>query len=141
MTARGQGGVRRCHKTVCPTTAVVSMAYHYADQTAYLGPLSDAPDPHMHDLCASHANAMKFPRGWQVIRVVAEPTIEEVTAETVADVVDDLVAEVADAVRARLTQTLTVETEEADAADGPEDVPVPRRRPRRRARHLFLVRE
>ena len=55
-----------------------------------LGPLATQAEPHCYDLCRLHAQALSAPRGWEVIRLAAEPDPRPST--------DDLLA-LADAVR------------------------------------------
>lgn len=67
------------------------MTYVYADQAAVLGPLATYAEPHTYDLCHQHATRLTAPRGWEVVRLVAEyPEPQPST--------DDLLA-LADAVR------------------------------------------
>lgn len=63
----------------------------YADSTAVLGPLATYAEPHTYDLCADHAERLVAPRGWEVIRLAAEPAEPGPSS-------DDLLA-LADAVR------------------------------------------
>jgi hypothetical protein len=63
----------------------------YADQTAVLGPLSTYAEPHAYDLCDEHSERLSAPRGWEVLRLAADPHAGEPTS-------DDLLA-LADAVR------------------------------------------
>lgn len=63
----------------------------YADQTAVLGPLATFAEPHAYDLCAQHSERLSAPRGWEVIRLAADPS-------TFGPSGDDLLA-LADAVR------------------------------------------
>jgi len=81
---------RRCSRTACGRPAVHTLTYVYADQTAVLGPLATYAEPHAYDLCATHSERLSAPRGWEVIRLAADP----VTGPTE----DDLLA-LADAVR------------------------------------------
>jgi len=82
--------LRRCSRTACGRTAVTTLTYVYADQTAVLGPLATFAEPHSYDLCNEHAERLSAPRGWNVVRLAYEvPT---------APSSDDLVA-LADAVR------------------------------------------
>ena len=67
------------------------MTYVYSDSTAVLGPLAMYAEPHTYDLCATHAQRMTAPRGWEVVRLA--PDLEDVGPTS-----DDLVA-LADAVR------------------------------------------
>lgn len=67
------------------------MTYVYADQTAVLGPLATAAEPHTYDLCAEHSARLSAPRGWSVLRLAPDP-------DTVEPSRDDLLA-LADAVR------------------------------------------
>ena len=81
---------RRCSRAGCSGSAVATLTYVYADSTAVLGPLATQAEPHCYDLCASHAQALSAPRGWEVIRLVVD---DEPRPST-----DDLLA-LADAVR------------------------------------------
>jgi hypothetical protein len=45
----------------------------YRDSTAVLGPLAAYVEPHCYDLCADHAGRLTAPRGWDVVRLPAEP--------------------------------------------------------------------
>jgi hypothetical protein len=63
----------------------------YADQTAVLGPLATYAEPHAYDLCDEHSERLSAPRGWEVLRLAADPHAGEPTS-------DDLLA-LADAVR------------------------------------------
>ncbi len=67
------------------------MTYVYADSTAVLGPLATYAEPHCYDLCAQHSERLTAPRGWEVVRLAADPEALEPTT-------DDLLA-LADAVR------------------------------------------
>ncbi|WP_131097230.1 DUF3499 domain-containing protein [Streptomonospora litoralis] len=64
--------VRRCSRTACRQPAVVTLTYVYADSTAVLGPLAAYAEPHCYDLCATHAERLTAPRGWEVVRLPAE---------------------------------------------------------------------
>jgi hypothetical protein len=64
---------------------VATLTYTYQDATAVLGPLAAVADPHGYDLCARHAEQVKPPMGWEVIRLAPrmEPagrTQDELTA-------------------------------------------------------------
>jgi hypothetical protein len=63
----------------------------YSDQTAVLGPLATFAEPHAYDLCDVHAETLRAPRGWEVIRLAPDPAAQGPTE-------DDLLA-LADAVR------------------------------------------
>jgi hypothetical protein len=63
----------------------------YSDQTAVLGPLATYAEPHAYDLCELHADSLRVPRGWEVIRLAPDPAALGPTE-------DDLLA-LADAVR------------------------------------------
>ena len=82
---------RRCSRTACGRTAVHTLTYVYADQTAVLGPLATFAEPHAYDLCAQHSERLSAPRGWEVIRLAADPAAAGPSG-------DDLLA-LADAVR------------------------------------------
>jgi len=82
---------RRCSRTACGRSATRTLTYVYADQTAVLGPLSTYAEPHAYDLCDEHSERLSAPRGWEVLRLAADPHAGEPTS-------DDLLA-LADAVR------------------------------------------
>jgi hypothetical protein len=63
----------------------------YGDQTAVLGPLATYAEPHAYDLCEQHSERLSAPRGWEVLRLVADPAAQGPSG-------DDLLA-LADAVR------------------------------------------
>jgi hypothetical protein len=80
---------RRCTKHSCDAPAVATLTYSYADSTVVVGPISVYAEPHAYDLCASHADAVRAPRGWELLRLdYSSPEESE----------DDLLA-LADAVR------------------------------------------
>lgn len=63
---------RLCSRSACTNSAVATLTYDYADSTAVLGPLSTQAEPHAYDLCATHAERLSVPRGWQVVRLAGE---------------------------------------------------------------------
>jgi hypothetical protein len=65
--------VRRCSRTACGRPAVATLTYVYADSTAVLGPLATYAEPHCYDLCAEHSGRLTAPRGWDVVRIAADP--------------------------------------------------------------------
>lgn len=82
---------RRCSRTACSRPAVCTLTYVYADQTAVLGPLATYAEPHAYDLCDAHSERLSAPRGWEVLRLAADPSAQGPSS-------DDLLA-LADAVR------------------------------------------
>ena len=82
---------RRCSRTACGRTAVNTLTYVYADQTAVLGPLATFAEPHAYDLCDVHSERLSAPRGWEVLRLGPDPAAQGPSS-------DDLLA-LADAVR------------------------------------------
>ncbi len=84
-------GSRRCSRSACGRRAANTLTYVYADQTAVLGPLSTYAEPHAYDLCDVHSERLSVPRGWEVMRLAADPAAQGPTH-------DDLLA-LADAVR------------------------------------------
>lgn len=82
---------RRCSRTACGRVAVCTLTYVYADQTAVLGPLATFAEPHAYDLCDVHSERLSAPRGWEVLRLAADPAAQGPSS-------DDLLA-LADAVR------------------------------------------
>lgn len=95
MRARGSVSAvslsRRCSRTACGRAAAFTLTYVYADQTAVLGPLATYAEPHAYDLCETHSERLSAPRGWEVLRLAADPAASGPTT-------DDLLA-LADAVR------------------------------------------
>lgn len=84
-------GSRRCSRTACGRSAVNTLTYVYADQTAVLGPLATFAEPHAYDLCDLHSERLSAPRGWEVLRL-SQGTVDRGPSQ------DDLLA-LADAVR------------------------------------------
>jgi hypothetical protein len=82
---------RRCSRTACGRPAIATLTYVYADQTAVLGPLATYAEPHAYDLCEAHSERLSAPRGWEVLRLAADPAAQGPSS-------DDLLA-LADAVR------------------------------------------
>ena len=82
---------RRCSRTACGRSAVNTLTYVYADQTAVLGPLATYAEPHAYDLCDVHSERLSAPRGWEVLRLAPDPAAQGPSS-------DDLLA-LADAVR------------------------------------------
>ncbi len=72
-------------------SAVATLTYVYSDQTAVLGPLAMFAEPHAYDLCDAHSERLSAPRGWEVLRLAAQPDAARPSG-------DDLLA-LADAVR------------------------------------------
>ncbi len=64
--------LRRCSRTACGRTAVNTLTYVYADQTAVLGPLATYAEPHACDLCELHSERLSAPRGWEVLRLQSD---------------------------------------------------------------------
>jgi len=83
---------RRCSRTACGRSAIATLTYVYADQTAVLGPLATYAEPHAYDLCEVHAERLSAPRGWEVLRLPTDRTAARGPSS------DDLLA-LADAVR------------------------------------------
>lgn len=69
----------------------MTLTYVYADMTAVVGPLALHAEPHAYDLCAQHSERLSAPRGWDVLRLAADPAQQGPSS-------DDLLA-LADAVR------------------------------------------
>jgi hypothetical protein len=82
---------RTCSRNACGRASIATLTYVYSDQTAVLGPLATYAEPHAYDLCDVHAETLRAPRGWEVIRLAPDPTTQGPTE-------DDLLA-LADAVR------------------------------------------
>jgi len=64
---------RCCSRTACKQPPVYTLTYVYKDSTAVLGPLAGYVDPHSWDLCEMHAARLVVPRGWDVVRLPADP--------------------------------------------------------------------
>ena len=65
--------MRRCSRTACNRTAVMTLTYVYADSTAVLGPLATYAEPHCYDLCEVHGERLTAPRGWEILRLAPDP--------------------------------------------------------------------
>jgi hypothetical protein len=68
---------RRCSRTGCKQSALYTLTYVYRESTAVLGPLAAYTEPHCYDLCAVHAQRLTAPRGWDVVRLPADPVTEQ----------------------------------------------------------------
>lgn len=82
--------VRRCSRPGCPSPAIATLTYVYADSTAVLGPLATSAEPHSYDLCTVHAERLTVPRGWDAVRlsdatVAPQPSSDDL--EALADAV------------------------------------------------------
>ena len=64
---------RCCSRTACKHPPVYTLTYVYRDSTAVLGPLAAYTEPHCYDLCEKHAARLTAPRGWDVVRLPADP--------------------------------------------------------------------
>ena len=104
--------VRRCSRIACGRPAVATLTYVYADSTAVLGPLATYAEPHCYDLCIAHSERLTAPRGWQVMRLAADPA-------ALGPSIDDLEA-LADAVReaARVPEQVSAGTEQDQSGPG-----------------------
>lgn len=80
--------MRRCSRTACGCPAVATLTYVYAESTAVLGPLATYAEPHTYDMCASHAERLTVPRGWEVVRLVTEFEDPPVAGDDLLAVVD-----------------------------------------------------
>ena len=67
---------RCCSRTACKHPPVYTLTYVYRDSTAVLGPLAAYTEPHCYDLCEKHAARLTAPRGWDVVRLPADPAAE-----------------------------------------------------------------
>ena len=68
---------RRCSRTGCKRDALYTLTYVYLESTAVLGPLAAYTEPHCYVLCAVHAARLTAPRGWDVVRLPADPVTEQ----------------------------------------------------------------
>ena len=71
LTRTGSGGTvgavsRSCARPGCGRTASATLSYAYADSIVWLEDLAPEGHPMIHDLCESHANAVRVPRGWEL---------------------------------------------------------------------------
>ncbi len=57
---------RRCARPDCHGPASSTLSYDYVESTVWLDHLDDEPHPMSHDLCDSHADGLRVPRGWQL---------------------------------------------------------------------------
>ncbi len=118
---------RCCSRTACRQPPVYTLTYVYRDSTAVLGPLAAYVEPHCYDLCATHAERLTVPRGWDVVRLPGDPVQQSV---------DDLEA-LANAVR-EASQQQRQRSRESQGPPGPE--PVGQGIEVGRRRHLRMVR-
>jgi hypothetical protein len=82
---------RCCSRTACKKPPVYTLTYVYRDSTAVLGPLAVSVDPHSWDLCEMHAGRLVVPRGWDVVRLPADPAQERADdLEALANVVREV---------------------------------------------------
>jgi hypothetical protein len=82
---------RCCSRTACKRPPVYTLTYVYRDSTAVLGPLAVSVDPHSWDLCEMHAGRLVVPRGWDVVRLPADPAQERADdLEALANVVREV---------------------------------------------------
>jgi hypothetical protein len=82
---------RCCSRTACKQSPVYTLTYVYKDSTAVLGPLAGYVDPHSWDLCEMHAARLVVPRGWDVVRLPADPAQERADdLEALANIVRDV---------------------------------------------------
>ena len=82
---------RCCSRTACKKPPVYTLTYVYRDSTAVLGPLASSVDPHSWDLCEMHAGRLVVPRGWDVVRLPADPAQERADdLEALANVVREV---------------------------------------------------
>lgn len=95
-----------CSRSTCTRSAVATLTYDYSDSTAVLGPLSTYAEPHVYDLCDSHAERLSAPRGWEVIRLARADGVPAPSG-------DDLLA-LADAVREAARPRATPEAPTAE---------------------------
>jgi Protein of unknown function (DUF3499) len=63
---------RICSRTACKQAALYTLTYVYRDSTAVLGPLAAYVEPHCYDLCATHAERLTAPLGWEMVRLPLE---------------------------------------------------------------------
>ena len=76
MSEVGWVSSRCCSRTACKHPPVYTLTYVYRDSTAVLGPLAAYTEPHCYDLCEKHAARLVAPRGWDVVRLPADPARE-----------------------------------------------------------------
>ncbi|SJN38076.1 hypothetical protein FM119_10795 [Mycetocola reblochoni REB411] len=76
-----------CSKVGCGRSAERTLSYDYADSLVAIGPLGLTPDPHSYDLCRAHADSLRIPRGWTLMRY-REPEDRE-TDPTLGDLSHD----------------------------------------------------
>ncbi|MGA0064636.1 MAG: DUF3499 family protein [Ilumatobacteraceae bacterium] len=57
---------RRCSRSACNESAVVTLNYRYATATCWVDDVSGDPDPHSYDLCDKHFSRLTVPGGWRL---------------------------------------------------------------------------
>lgn len=58
--------MRSCAKMRCEAEAAASVAVRYSDRTVVVGGLTPQHDPNLLDLCATHVEGLRPPRGWRL---------------------------------------------------------------------------
>lgn len=64
--------IRQCSRPGCEGAAVATLTYTYSESTVVVGPLASSAEPHAYDLCATHAQRLTVPRGWDVVRLAID---------------------------------------------------------------------
>lgn len=62
--------IRPCCRVACSRPATATLTFDYDDRMAVIGPLATLADPHAYDLCRIHAERLRVPDGWTIIRPV-----------------------------------------------------------------------
>lgn len=61
---------RQCSRVACSRPAAFTLTFDYEDRLAAVGPLAFAVEPHSYDLCVVHAERLRAPEGWTIMRPV-----------------------------------------------------------------------
>lgn len=59
---------RTCSRVACSRPATFTLTFDYDDRLAAIGPLAFEVEPHSYDLCTLHADRLRAPEGWTVLR-------------------------------------------------------------------------
>jgi hypothetical protein len=64
---------RKCARPGCSAPAEATLSYAYAQRQVWLDPLARDDSPANHDLCRTHADRTRPPKGWELVDRRSEP--------------------------------------------------------------------
>jgi hypothetical protein len=57
---------RQCSRSGCADAAAVTLSYHYGQSQVWIDNLWPEREPHVYDMCESHAARLSVPQGWHL---------------------------------------------------------------------------